>query len=190
MNSLDTLCKIYPYDPQTRAFTIPVRLGNYDEFFNPLDPSPAPTRDLTPELVEYLNQCSSEIPTRYGLLIDLQMQNQSPMAQNEQECIASLRSFYQHNIFVTQAQVRRMRGRALKYLLVSFACLALTLLGEGWSAAGFVGSLLHEALLIGGWVFMWEAVTLNFIEMDEYTQEIRKFQRLISAKIIFGYGKS
>ena len=68
---------------------------------------------------------------------------------------------------------------------VSIACLALTILGEGWSSAGFVGNLLHEALLIGGWVFMWEAVTLNFIEMDGYIQEISRFRRLITAKVTF-----
>jgi hypothetical protein len=88
---------------------------------------------------------------------------------------------------VIQAQVRRVRGRALKYLLVSFACLASAILGEGWSSTGFAGNLLHEALLIGGWVFMWEAVTLNFIEMDSYTQEINKFKRLIRAKVTFNY---
>jgi len=188
MNNLDALREIYPYDPPTRTFTIPVSVGNYDDFFNPLDPSPAPVRDLSPELVDYLNQCSAEIPAQYALMIQLQVQGQPHAYQREKDCLASLRSYYQHNIFVVQAQIRRMRSMALRYLLVSFACLAVTILGESWSSAGFVGNLLHEALLIGGWVFMWEAVTLNFIEMDSYTQEISKFRRLIAAKVTFSYG--
>jgi hypothetical protein len=187
MTNLDALREIYSYDLTTRTFTIPARVANYDDFFNPLDPSPAPARDLTPELVDYLNQCSTEIPAQYGLSIQLQVQCEAQASQREQDCLASLRTFYQHNVFVVQAQIRRMRGRALKYLLVSFACLAITILGESWSTAGFVGNLLHEALLIGGWVFMWEAVTLNFIEMDSYTQEISKYRRLIAAKVLFTY---
>jgi hypothetical protein len=59
---LDMLREIYPYDPQTKGFTILARVGHYDDFFNPLDPSLAPARDLAPDLVEYLNQCSDEIP--------------------------------------------------------------------------------------------------------------------------------
>ena len=43
---------VYPFDPQTRTFTIPARLGRYADFFNPMDPSPAPTRDLSLDLVE------------------------------------------------------------------------------------------------------------------------------------------
>jgi hypothetical protein len=50
--------------------------------------------------------------------------------------------------------------------------------------------VLREAVLIGGWLFMWEAVTLNFIEMDEYHQEIKKYTRLIGAKVAFHYGKN
>ena len=190
MHDLDALREIYPFDPQTQTFIILTRLGHYADFFNPLDPSPAPTRDLSADLVDYLTQCSDEIIDKYALLISLELQDEIRDLQREKECLESLRSFFHHEVFVTQAHIRRNRAQALKYLLVSFACLALTLLGESWSAAGFVGSLLHEALLIGGWVFMWEAVTLNFIEMDEYTQEIHKFQRLISAKVLFGYEKN
>ena len=185
MTNLDALREIYPYDPHTRTFTIPTRVANYNEFFNPLDPSPAPARDLTPELVEYLNQCSIEIPAQYGLIIRLQVENAPQSPQHEQDCISSLRTFYQHNVFVVQAHIQRMRSRALKFLLISFLCLAVTILGEGWVSAGFVGNLLQEALLIGGWVFMWEAVTLNFIEMDSYSQEIIRFRRLIAAKVTF-----
>lgn len=187
MTNLNALREIYPYNPHTLTFTIPARVTSYDEFFNPIDPSPAPARDLTPELVDYLNQCSTEIPAQYELNIQLQVQNEFQSKQREQECLASLRVFYQHNIFVVQAQIRHMRGRAFKYLMISFACLAITILGENWSSTGFAGNLIHEALLIGGWVFMWEAVTLNFIEMDSFTQEIYKYRRLIAANVSFTY---
>lgn len=188
--NLDMLREIYPFDAQTNTFTIPARVANYADYFNPLDPSPSPARDLAPDLVDYLDQCSTEIPHKYELLIRLQVQNSPQDTLSEQDCTASLRTFYQHAIFVVQAQVRHVRGQALKYLLTSLACLAVTIVGEGMISTGFAGNLLHEALLIGGWVFMWEAVTLNFIEMDSYTQEIRRCRRLIAAKMIFSYDQS
>jgi hypothetical protein len=187
MHNLDSLKEIYPFDPQTRSFTIPARLGKYDDFFNPMDPSPSPARDLAPELVEYLGQCSEEIPATYPLRIALEIQQEVCNAQREAECLASLRAFYQHLIFVTQAQVRRKRGRALKYLLVSILCLAAYLYAGQWDLAAFFWNLLKEAVLIGGWVFMWEAVTLNFIETDNQAEEIKKYRRLIGAGIFFIY---
>lgn len=184
------LREIYPFDPGTRTFTIPARLERYRDFFNPLDPSPAPARDLAPELVSYLNQCSEEIPDAYPLAIRIEIAAEPRDARREQECLADLRSYYQHETFITQAQIRRRRGQALKYLGVSCLCLALYIFSQGSNLAGFIWSLLREAILIGGWVFMWEAVTLNFIGMDSYLQEIKKFRRLIRAGIQFIYPPS
>ncbi len=187
MNILDSLRLIYPYDPQTQTFTILTRLNSYADFFNPLDPSPAPTRDISPELIDYLTQCSDEIPTRYPLVISIEIRDETREAQQEAECMQSLQSFFHHEIFVTQAHIRHRRGMALKYLLVSLSCLAAYLLSEQWNPGFFLWNLLKEAVLIGGWVFAWEAVTLNFIEMDTHTLEIRKSRRIIEAMLNFSY---
>jgi len=189
-NHLDSLREIYPYDPQTKGFTILARVGHYDDFFNPLDPSPAPARDLAPDLVEYLNQCSDEIPYKYPVSLALQVQNDARNAQREQECLNSLQTFYRHEIFVSQAEIRRKRGGSLKYLLISFSCLAISTFSAQLQLEGFFWSLLREAVLIGGWLFMWEAVTLNFIEMDVHYQEIKKYKRLIGAKLSFTYDRN
>jgi hypothetical protein len=190
MSDLDSLREIYPYNPQTRTFTIQARVKLYDEFFNPMDPSPAPGRDLSPELVDYLNQCSDEILNKYQIEILLQVQNEARNVEREQECLKSLLTFYQHETFVTKNQIRRKRGLALRYILVSFSCLAAYILSEQWNLTAFLWSLLHEAVLIGGWLFMWEAVTLNFIEMDVHYEEIKKYQRLVFAKLGFTYDQN
>jgi hypothetical protein len=190
MNDLDSLREIYPFDQQTRTFIILARVNLYDDFFNPLDPSPAPARDLSPELVEYLNQCSDEILNKYRIEIVLRVQNEAQDTQREQECLKSLRTFYQHETFVAKNQIRRKRGMALRYILVSLICLAAYIFSEQWNSLMFLWSLLREAVLIGGWLFMWEAVTLNFIEMDIHYEEIKKYKRLIKAKAGFTYDQN
>jgi len=190
MNDLDSLREIYSFNPQTHTFTIPARVDHFDDFFNPLDPSPAPARDLSPGLVDYLNQCSDEILNKYRIEIVLQVKKETPDHEREQECLQSLRTYYQHEKFVTQNQIRRKRSLALKYVLVSLTCLAAFIFSENWYGTGFFWNLLREAVLIGGWVFMWEAVTLNFIEMDEYYEQIKKCRRLIEANTGFVYDQN
>jgi hypothetical protein len=187
---LNMLREIYPYDPQTRGFTILARVGHYNDFFNPLDPTPAPARDLAPDLVEYLNQCSDEIPYKYPVIIALQVQNSAQDAQREQECLDCLHTFYRHELFVSQAEIRRKRGGSIKYLLISFSCLTISAISTQLQLEGFFWGLLREAVLIGGWLFMWEAVTLNFIEMDVHYQEIKKYKRLIGARLGFTYNQN
>lgn len=188
MNSLDSLREIYAYDPKTRTFTIPVRLGYFSDFFNPIDPSPAPARDLSPELVGYLNQCSDEIGGHYLLAISLQIRHDLRDQHNEEECLNSLRSFYHHEIFITRSVIQRKRLMALKYALVSLSCLSAYVFSQSFTFSSFIWHLVQEAVLIGGWVFMWEAVTTNFIEMDDFQQELKRFKRLINAKVDFNYG--
>jgi len=49
-----------------------------------------------------------------------------------------------------------------------------------------IGSLvLLESLLIGGWVFAWEAVHTLFIDIIEPVRRIREIQRFIEADITF-----
>ena len=187
MNNLDSLSGVYPFDPQTQTYTIPVRLGWYNDFFNPMDPTPAPARDLSFELVEYLNQCSDEIPSKYPLAISLEIQKEAFDLRREKECLESLRNYYQHNIFISHVHIRRKRIQVLKYLLVSFICLAAYTYSEQWSQVYFFLNLLREAVLIGGWIFMWQAVTLNFFELDTQHQEINRYRRLIAAKVNFHY---
>ena len=185
MQTVENLRDIYPYDPRSRTFTIPTRLETCQDFFNPLDPSPAPARDLSPDLVEYLNQCSDEIPENHPLVISVEIRAEEPTAHQVDECLRSLGTFYKHEILVIRSHIRHQRARALRYLLVSCLCLALYLLSEQVDLILFPWSLLREAILIGGWVFMWEAVTLNFIEMDGLLREIRKYQRLLNARLDF-----
>ncbi|HBC29638.1 MAG TPA: hypothetical protein DC024_00115 [Clostridiales bacterium] len=47
--------------------------------------------------------------------------------------------------------------------------------------------VLLESLLIGGWVFAWEAVHTLFIDIFEPFQRSRELQRFLEADISFIY---
>ncbi len=187
MNDLKFLQEIYPYDPDKHKFTIPISIACYDEFFSRLDPSPAPKRDLSPELVEYLDQCSREIPSRFEISIDLTISQEACNPDRERDCLGSLQRFFQHQIYMEKSEIQRQRLDALKYLLVSLLCLSADIASGGLGSNSLPGNLIHEALQIGGWVFMWEAITINFLQTDQHNQAIRKLKRFIQSKIHFSY---
>ncbi|MGD0707688.1 MAG: hypothetical protein ABSA01_12995 [Anaerolineales bacterium] len=187
MNDLQFLQEIYSYDPEKHQFTIPISIRCYDEFFSRLDPSPAPKRDLSPELVEYLDQCSGEIPSRFDISIDLNISQEACNPVQERDCLGSLQRFFQHQIYMEKSEIRRQRLDALKYLLVSLLCLSTDIASVGLLSNTLLGNLIHQALQIGGWVFMWEAITVNFLQTDQHYQAIRKLKRFIQARIHFTY---
>jgi len=84
-----------------------------------------------------------------------------------------------------KSEIRRQRLDALKYLVVSLLCLSADIASGGLGLNTLPGNLIHEALQIGGWVFMWEAITINFLQTDQHNQAIRKLKRFIHAEYIF-----
>jgi len=182
MNDLESLQEMYPYDHGTRTFTIPISIERYEDFSLRLDPSPASKRDLAPDLVDYLRQCSDEIPCRYPIKLKLNICEDKRDSKREQNCLDSLKNYFQHEIFVERSDIRHRRADSLKYLLVSFLFLTLYIVTEKLLLIAFFSEFLREAVLIGGWLFMWEAVSVNFIEMDKHYETIKKLNRLIQAK--------
>ncbi len=187
MSLMQYLRDIYPYDPQRKVFTVDAAMDNYDELYNYLDPSPSPNRDLAPDVVEYLDQCSEEIPLQYGIRIVMHIQEEPRDEARERECAASIRTYYQHSTVLSRLDGRHTRVRSLRYVAFSLACLTVYLLAQPWADISLVATLLHEAFLVGGWVFMWEAVSINFIETDPPRLARRRFKRLVEAPIEFTY---
>jgi hypothetical protein len=187
MNDLKFLQEIYPYDPEKHKFTIPISITRDNEFFSRLDSSPAPKRDLSPELVEYLNQCSGEISSRFEISIDLNISQEACNPDRERDCLGRLQRFFQHQIYMEKSEIRRQRMNALKYLVVSLLCLSADIASGGLVSKTLPDNLLYEALQIGGWVFMWEAITVNFLHTDKHNQVNRKLKRFIQTNIHFTY---
>jgi len=48
---------------------------------------------------------------------------------------------------------------------------------------------LAEGNHLDWWVFMWEAVTVNFIEMAAYNLKIKRIKGLLKAKVTFKYSE-
>jgi hypothetical protein len=187
MKTKNFLEEMYPYDNESHTFTILLSIDQYADFYNKLDPSPVPLRDLAPDLVDYLNQCSTEIPNRFLLSINLAINEDMRDPQLETDCQNSLITYFKHETLREKSEIKRRRTDAAKYLAISFLCLVANFALNRITVTAIFWDLLREAVLIGGWVFMWEAITVLLIEVDKYVQAMKKFERLVQTKIIFTY---
>jgi hypothetical protein len=187
MKKKNFLEEMYPYDPASRTFTIPISIERYAELYNHLDPSPIPLRDLAPDLVDYLHQCSIEIPNRYAVTLNLGIRADERDLQSEKEIQTSLCTFYKHEMLREKSETHRRLIDALKYLAISFLCLVGYFAIDRIAGTILLLNLLKEAVLIGGWLFMWETITVSLIEVDKNVQAMKKFERLVRAKIDFKY---
>ena len=177
----------YPYTPQSNAFTIRIAVADYTTLFNPLDPTPFRIRDLSPDLIDFLNTCSSDIPLKYAVKLEINIGNRQKDDKLEQEILHGFKHYFKYIVNIEQEKVRRSRARMGKYVLMSFFFITCSALLSRITTGNFMVNFLQEGCLIGGWVFLWQAFDMNFIRMDEIKDTLKQYIRLASAEVTFSY---
>ena len=82
-NQIKFLQSYYPFNKIMNSFVVEIALNSYADIFNDFDPSPYRKKDLNPELMNYLNDCSSDIPLDYPLILQFKLpKNQLFSAQS------------------------------------------------------------------------------------------------------------
>ena len=183
------LKEVYLYDEVRKRFTVRVVVRQYADLFNRLDPTPIYQRDLAPDLLDFLRVCADEIPERYGVDVLIQVAGEDRNAPTEVQVLEGLRHYFAYEQNVLRLQARRARGRALRYLLVSFLSLSASMLLR-IPLENLFFNYLHEGLTIGGWVFLWEALSVSFIQSGERVGLQHFYRRLQTAQVMFRYSLS
>ena len=172
------------------ASIIEVHVGELRQLFHAIDPSPFRERDLDPKAEEFIVGWSRELPPDAPLALLVHL-DRPPGHEDE----ARLLREAVHGFFAERAQVSRRQLRQLFRLgrislaiglAVLAGSIALAQLAVGW-APGAVGQVLHESLLIGGWVAMWRPLEVFLYDWWPLRAEIRRFARLAAMPVRIRY---
>lgn len=176
---------IYAIDQATDAYMIEACLDDYGDLFNEWDPAPFKRREIDPDLQFYLEGSSDEISHRYPIELIFSLPAGQRNEVIEQEVRIGLRNGFNFKLYLLKKEIQSSNTRTLRYVLMGFVTLwAARLLSEP-AEAYTLTSVLTEGLFIGGWVFLWEAVSLFFFSNQELYQRYRTYIRLRDALVIF-----
>ena len=143
---------------------IDVRLRELKQLFNSLDATPFPETDLDADAEDFLlswaMESSRSLPIRIRLHV--QQEPEGDLAVVREQTETALRNYFEYKADVMQRRLHRLLAQGRTRLVIGTSVLILTLL-----AANVVDqfnqnddgspfwNILHESLLIGGWVSMW-----------------------------------
>ena len=160
-------------------------MEDYLEFFHEWDNSAFRKRDIHPELAEFLDLCSEDIPLRKKLEIVFSLNTDEISAEKEEQIRISYKNYYNSLKRLVNRKAERFFKVSAILLLTSIVLLsAYTLLREVTNHS-IISDVLLESLLIGGWVFTWEAVHLLFLDIIEPFRRRREIKRFLEAEITF-----
>ncbi len=180
--------KIYDYNPETHAYIIKVSIRQYTHIFNDLDPAPLKRRDLNQDLLNYLDDCSFDIPLKYKVnmqfVADITIKDEA----KEKRVAAGLKTYFGFLLLALKRDINLAYKKCLVYIVSSFLLLFLSFyVSSALSLNSILLDTLIEGLSIGGWVFLWEAIALVVFKNHDTRIRYRKYDRLEQAVVDFIY---
>lgn len=181
------LTNVYPYQESTGTFTIPVVFNSYANIFKKIDDSPMRRKDLTNELTTFLIESANEIPTSCQVEIAIHIHKEHADPIQEDNVIKGIKNYFSYLAHRTSQDMANKKRRAIKYVFFSFLFITTTVMIRSFILPGMLMNIVSEGLTIGGWVFLWEAISINVINMDDANTEIQDAERLCQASVRFSY---
>ena len=169
---------IYRRNKSTGRVIIDIALDDYIEFFHEWDNSTIKKRDIHPELAEFLDLCSEDISLREKLEINFSLNTAGISKEKEELIRISYHNYYNSLKRLSNRKTKRFFKLSAVLLFISLSLLSLyTLLANRIQSKAIISNVFLESLLIGGWVFTWEAVHMLFLDIIEPFRRRREINR-------------
>jgi len=183
----DYLMQMYRVNPESQAFILDIDLEKYAEVFNEWDRAPFNKKALEPELLAFIDDCSEDIPMRYKLEFCFHLPKIKKDKRKEIAIIAGLRNYFDFNIHLLKEERFNENKKVALYIIIAFSFLFSFSFFSKKINNHAILSIMLEGLMIGGWVFLWEAFSSFFFTKNEIGKKVNIFRRYYNAKIEFIY---
>lgn len=181
--------EIYNIDAATNLYMVEIALDQYADIFNQWDPTPFKRREIDPDLQLYLEGSSDEIPSKYPIELCFIVPPDKKDQSMEEEIRQGLRNSFIFKLYLIKKQLKKNNTQAFACIILGFGFLWIaTLLSRRFEPL-VLPTLLTDGLIIGGWVFLWEAVSLFFFTNRELYERYSTYKRLQTAPVIFQVAK-
>ncbi len=184
------LDRLYEKNPETGRFIIEVAAKNYDEIFNHWDNDDIPfkKKDINPGLLGFLKDSIDDIPPKYGIEIVFSLSNENKNEKRERIVAHWFETFYSFYIEVEKSKTRRIVISSVLFAVLSVSILALSYFSNLLKDT-VTTYMLKEIITVGGWLFLWQALSQLIFDVSGKRKLIRGFNRLAKAPVSFRYKK-
>ncbi|AWZ48089.1 hypothetical protein [Hathewaya limosa] len=187
IKSIDNIGKIYNKNIITGNYIIEVALDKYIDAFNDLDYCSYQKRDMNPKLMYFLENSVQDISNKYGIDICFYMFKENKDKKYEDNIKVGIKTYYYFLFNEHVKEVKDTYKRVVIYCLSSFFILLIQMFLGTIIKSTVLFNTIVECLNIGGWVFLWEALTLIFINRKSLMYNDQNYKRLMESTIYFRY---
>lgn len=186
-NQIKFLKSYYPFIKKMNSFVLEISLDSYAEIFNDFDPSPYRKKDLNPELVDYLDDCSADIPLKYPLILQFNVPKNHVDSDEEKRVKDGLKAYYAFGTFGAHNEYKKLIYQSILNVIIATILLSISILFEFFHPGEFFLSVIQAGITVGGWVFLWQAITMVVFERKSIKKKYLTYKRFNEAIIKFNH---
>jgi hypothetical protein len=179
----------YDYDRTDDCYVIKLSPDRYIDIFNSLDHYPMGKRDINQSVINYIEECSSDIPLSRNIKIEIQIKRELKNEILEDRARTGIRNYFQYILEYHRHNSKDVINISVLYIAIF---IILTIMTYAIEASNVVInqmflSTIVKGLSIGSWVFLWEAIAGLVIKNKKNSYLIKTYERLSKSCLIFMY---
>lgn len=172
--------------PVQPSHTIELRVDHLAHLFDPLDPFPTPTRDLSRTAEDFIVGWARELPENAALSIVIYLGEETGEGAAAGVCEAMRRHFTaraEHVRGDINELFRVGRTSLLIGLVVLAGCILASTLASRLFGAAPLARFFTEGLIILGWVANWRPIEIFLYDWWPLAKQRKLFERIAAASI-------
>ncbi|MDG5813869.1 hypothetical protein QA601_02170 [Chitinispirillales bacterium ANBcel5] len=177
--------EVYDFDQSSGSYIVEIALDHYSDIFNEWDPAPFKLRDLDPDLIFYLEESSDDIPFRYPLTLCFSIPEGKREEQREKQVKRGLHNGFTYERYLAKKELKNTNQRIFLFILAGFLFLLAATTYPQELEIGIFPTIIVEGLYVGGWVFLWEAISMLVFTTRDLYHKFRTYKRLQNSTVIF-----
>ncbi len=166
------------------AYKILVALNKYEDIYSDWDPSPFKKRDIEEDFVDYIWDSALDIPLYERIKVVFLIKNELRNSKKESQVLNALNTHFRYCLSKLERKYFDEKKKSLHYLLIGIV-LAILAYSDIFTGVDLWMKVFSEGIVIGTWVFFWEAFYNLFMECANLREEIKFTKRFLETEYCF-----
>jgi len=174
------------YKKENGRILIEIKLSSVPQLFNSFDPAPFHEKELDSAAEQYIIDIVNDFPPKTSFKIIIYLPSDIATSDQAMKIPRAIRNHFQYKMLVTERKYRSCFRYGRSTFLIGLTFLTIALIGRQLVSSlenHLLAQIFADALLIVGWVAMWEPITVLLYKLWPVIQLKKTYQKITSMEI-------
>jgi hypothetical protein len=174
------------YRKEDGKILIEVKLTSIMQLYNSFDPAPFHEKELDTDAEKYIIDTIKDLPAKTEFKLVIYLPPELAESEGAKTLSTAIHNHFRYRTLVAERNFRRHFRYGRVSLIIGLSFLAVALVARqmvSHASTLFLAQFFADALLIIGWVAMWEPITVLLYQLWPITQTKKIYEKLSTIEI-------